>query len=126
VGISFKTNPTKHQNERPKLPLRIINRATILFAKDTGMSGSQITDFFAEYGDQIEDYWNLPKPIPSRRVIFKDCLRSFSYNEQIKILKELCEIDESFCRVKYPFFRQMDSLIVVVMDLLGYSFNQLP
>jgi len=67
-------------------------------------------DFGCEFGKLglCEDDFNSNKPTSAILLPIKKELNCFSQG------------------VKYPFFRQMDSLIVVVMDLLGYSFNQLP
>lgn len=99
-------NKIKKLSEKA-LPLKILRQASSLFAKETGMSGPQITDYFAQYGNHIKDYWELD-PKPSRWIIFEDCLKSFSYEKQIKILKDLCEINEPLCRHGLPSEKQIE------------------
>jgi len=86
---------------KKRLPLKIRRNASALFAGETGMSGPETTDFFAEYGDHIRGYWDL-NPKPGRRTIFENCLESFPYDEQIKILLNLCEMDNFKCKYGLP------------------------
>ena len=96
-------------SEENKLPLKTLRKASTLFAKETGFSGPQITDFFAEYGDHIIDYWEL-EARSSRWAIFEECLLSFPYNIQLKILNDLCNLDSDFCKYGLPEKEELDKL----------------
>ena len=107
------------QNQQTKkLPLKTLRKASTLFARDTGMSGPQITNFFAEYGDHIIDYWEMQTK-GSRWIIFEDCLQSFSYDKQLKILQNLCDIDQILCGHGLPSKEKIEELRKEVVTLLG-------
>lgn len=74
------------------LPLKVKNLANSMFAGSTGFSGPEITGFFAQYSDEVIDYWDM-SPTPSRKIIFEECLRFFSLQKKKQLLLELCEYD---------------------------------
>lgn len=85
----------------PALPLKIKRHASQFFAGATGFSGPQITDYFAEYSDEIVDYWDMESR-PSRWVMFEDCLRYFPITKQKQLLLELCDYDGSMSHGRPP------------------------
>ncbi len=99
----------QNREQTKKLPLKTLRKASTLFARKTGMSGPQITNFFAEYSDQVVDYWDM-QTRGSRWIIFEECLESFSYERQIKILLNLCDIDEVLCNYGLPPKEKIEEL----------------
>lgn len=71
------------------LPLEVMRLASKTFAGDKGFSGPEITDFFRQHADDTPDYWEL-EAVPSRWVLFEDCLKRFPVAKQRQILLELC------------------------------------
>lgn len=71
------------------LPLQVIRLASKTFAREKGLSGPEIMDFFRQYADDIPDYYNLSN-VPSRWRLFEDCLRRFPSAKQRHILLDLC------------------------------------
>lgn len=109
-------NSTNWQTK--KLPLKILRKASMLFARETGMSGPQITNFFAEYGNHIIDYWDMQIK-ESRWIIFENCLQSFPYEKQLKILLSLCDIDQILCSHGLPPKEKIEELRKEVITLSG-------
>jgi hypothetical protein len=68
------------------LPLRIRKLAHKIFAGQTGFSGPEIHEFFAQYSDEIPDYTGRQ----SRWTIFDGFLCTFPIEKQKEILLWLC------------------------------------
>lgn len=82
-----------------RLSLKILKLAVEMFAgPDTGFSGPQILDYFAEHSDQVMPYpWG--GGAPSRRDMFLDSLNLLTPDEQRKVLLDLCDYEGP---MKYP------------------------
>ncbi len=74
------------------LPPRVQKLLNTMFAgAETGMSGPQILGFFRARCNTIEPYpWGM-KWIPSRWVMFEDCLAQFPLDRQRAIIQSLIE-----------------------------------
>lgn len=76
----------------------IIKACAILGETNSGLSGSKIVDYLsgyaADFGVDIP-YMNYPFPntVPNKRTALKKNLLSFSPEQQIYIINELCQID---------------------------------
>jgi hypothetical protein len=79
------------------LSFRIIQRATDLFARETGFSGPEIHELFADYTDALGPYRGWGGGAASRWQIFQDGLNALSHADQRVFLLSLCEYDGS-CR----------------------------
>jgi len=70
-----------------KLPLEIKRLASSLYAGATGFSGPEIYEWFGQFSEKIGEYpWGNA---PSRRVMFEDCLETFSLDQQVELLLKL-------------------------------------
>lgn len=80
------------------LSQRIVKLATEMFARDTGFSGPEIHDLFADYTDAIGPYsgWGGGE---SRWQIFQRGLASLTIDDQRRFLLDLCTYDG---QSKYP------------------------
>src|SRR5436853_4454109 len=67
----------------------IIKTASKLFARDTGMSGPQIFEFFSKYSDDVGQM-RYGSGAPSRWQMFENFLESLPLEKQKKALLELC------------------------------------
>lgn len=68
----------------------IIKTASKLFARDTGLSGPQIFDFFSKYSDDVGQM-RYGSGAPSRWQMFENFLESLSLEKQKQALLELCD-----------------------------------
>lgn len=73
-----------------QLPRPIIELASKLFARDTGMSGPQIFDFFSNYSDEVAKM-RYGSGVPSRWMMFENFLESLPVEVQKQALLELCD-----------------------------------
>jgi hypothetical protein len=80
------------------LPYRITKLATDMFARDTGFSGPEIHDLFAEHTDVLGAY-SMGGGGASRWELFQTGLGSMSVDDQRRFLLNLCTYDG---RSKYP------------------------
>lgn len=76
-----------------RLPYRITRLAIEMFARDTGFSGPEIHDIFADYTDALGPYQGWGGGGMSRWQIFETGLNSLSLQEQKGFLLELCDYD---------------------------------
>lgn len=77
------------------LPQRVISLATKMFARETGFSGPQLHELFAEYTDELGPYAGWGGGSPSRWQIFHDGLKHLSRADQYRLLLDLVENAES-------------------------------
>lgn len=75
------------------VPYKIIKLATDLFARETGFSGPEIHEIFADHTDALGPYQGWGGGSASRWQIFQDGLKSMSANKQRSFLIELCSYD---------------------------------
>lgn len=75
------------------LPYRVTKLATDLFARETGFSGPEIHDVFAEYTDALGPYQGWGGGSMSRWQIFEAGLNSMTVQQQRAFLLELCDYD---------------------------------
>lgn len=80
------------------LPYRITKLATDMFARETGFSGPEIHDLFAEHTDVLGAY-SMGGGGASRWELFQTGLGSMSVDDQRRFLLNLCTYDG---RSKYP------------------------
>lgn len=80
------------------LPYRIVKLATDMFARETGFSGPEIHDLFAEHTDVLGAY-SMGGGGVSRWELFQTGLSSMSVDDQRRFLLNLCTYDG---RSKYP------------------------
>jgi len=76
-----------------RLPFRVTKLATDMFARDTGFSGPEIHDVFAEYTDALGPYQGWGGGGMSRWQIFETGLNSMPLQQQMAFLLELCDYD---------------------------------
>lgn len=76
-----------------ELPYKVVKLATDLFARETGFSGPEIHELFAEYTDALGPYQGWGGGSPSRWQIFQDGLKSMPLEQQKAFLYELCEYE---------------------------------
>ncbi|MDQ3156729.1 MAG: abortive infection family protein [Actinomycetota bacterium] len=76
-----------------RLPQRIVKLATAMFARDTGFSGPEIHDIFADYTDALGPYAGWGGGGASRWQIFEEGLSSLSLDAQRRFLLHLCSYD---------------------------------
>jgi hypothetical protein len=81
------------------LPYRITKLATDLFARDTGFSGPEIHNLFAEYTEALGPYAGWGGSGASRWQLFEQGLQSLSIDDQRRFLLHLCTYDGPS---KYP------------------------
>jgi hypothetical protein len=72
------------------LPSRIVKLASTMFARDTGLSGPQIFEFFSKFSDEIGKM-RYGSGVPSRWQMFENFLESLPVEQQRKALLELCD-----------------------------------
>jgi hypothetical protein len=72
------------------LPSRIVRLASAMFARDTGLSGPQIFEFFSKFSDEIGKM-RYGSGVPSRWQMFENFLESLPVEQQRKALLELCD-----------------------------------
>ncbi|UPW09353.1 abortive infection family protein [Gordonia terrae] len=75
------------------LPHRITKLATDMFARETGFSGPEIHDIFAEYTDALGPYQGWGGGAMSRWQVFQAGLKSMPVQQQKRFLLELCSYD---------------------------------
>lgn len=80
-------------DSRNGLPVRVVELATTMFARDTGFSGPDIHRLFAEYTDGLGEYAGWGGGAESRWQIFQRGLRLLTRDQQVRFLLELCEYD---------------------------------
>lgn len=73
-----------------QLPRPIIKLASALFARNTGMSGPQIFDFFGKHSDEVGKM-RYGSGAPSRWMMFENFLESLPADTQRQALLELCD-----------------------------------
>lgn len=73
------------------LPLAVQKRLNAMFARDTGLSGPEILEFFSQYSNDVEAYPFGQGGVPSRWQIFEDCLAEYDRNTQRTIVAELLD-----------------------------------
>ncbi len=82
------------------IPPTFINHAAAVLAETTrGLSGSKIAEhcsaYAVEYGADIpHSSYPFSRDLPNKRTALKENLQSFSPEQQFKIIKDLCELDE--------------------------------
>ena len=82
------------------IPPAFINHAAdILGETNSGLSGSKIAEYCLAHAIEFNvdiPYPNypFPKDLPNKRTALRDNLRAFSAEQQFKIIKELCELDQ--------------------------------
>lgn len=103
------------------IPSQIIKLASTLFAKQTGFSGPEITNFFGKYDDNVVDYWHKEKDeMESRWKMFEKCLSLLPYPKQIDVLLDLCDLPESeFTKYPKPSVTQIEILKLKLLGLKG-------
>lgn len=74
-----------------RLPHRVMKLALDLFARETGFSGPEIHDLFAEYTDALGPYQGWGGGSMSRWQIFDAGLNSMALQQQRAFLLELCD-----------------------------------
>ncbi|MDT0264199.1 abortive infection family protein [Jatrophihabitans lederbergiae] len=82
-----------------RLPQRVVKLATGMFARDTGFSGPELHDLFADYTDDLGSYAGWGGGGESRWQIFERGLWSLSVDDQRRFLLDLCTYDGPS---KYP------------------------
>jgi len=83
---------------KAELPYRIVKLATDMFARDTGFSGPEIHQLFADHTDVLGPY-TMGGGGPSRWELFQTGLNSLSVDDQRRFLLDLCTYDGPS---KYP------------------------
>jgi hypothetical protein len=82
------------------IPIAFINHAAdILGETSSGLSGSKIATHCSAYAIEFNvdiPYPNypFPKELPNKRTALRNNLKAFSAEQQFKIIKELCELDQ--------------------------------
>jgi hypothetical protein len=82
------------------IPIAFINHAAdILGETDSGLRGSEIAKHCLTYSIEFNidiPYPNypFPKDLPNKRTALRDNLRAFSADQQFRIIKELCELEQ--------------------------------
>ena len=102
--------PSKANGE---LPYRVIKLATDMFARETGFSGPELHDLFAEHTDVLGAYKGFGGGGESRWQLFQTGLRSMQLDRQQAFLLELCGYEDG-CRHGMP----SDSAIARLRALL--------
>lgn len=97
------------------MPYRVIKLATDMFARDTGFSGPEIHDLFAEFTDVLGAY-SMGGGGASRWELFQTGLNSMSVDDQRRFLLNLCTYDG---RSKYPMPSDEDIAKLRAMLLNG-------
>ena len=80
-------------DESSRLPVRVIELATSMFARDTGFSGPDLHRLFAEYTEELGEYTGWGGGSESRWQIFQRGLKLLPYGQQVRFLIGLCEYD---------------------------------
>jgi hypothetical protein len=92
-----RPNPLLLKNGRMsdagKLPQRIVKLATNMFARDTGFSGPEIHDLFADYTDELGPYAGWGGGGASRWQLFEQGLLSMTLDDQRRFLLDMCTYD---------------------------------
>lgn len=76
-----------------RLPVRVIELATTMFARETGFSGPDLHGLFAEYTEDLGEYTGWGGGSESRWQIFQRGLKLLPLGQQIRFLLDLCEYD---------------------------------
>ena len=76
-----------------RLPVRVVELATSMFARETGFSGPVLHKLFAEYTDELGEYTGWGGGADSRWQIFQRGLRLLTRDQQVRILLEMCEYE---------------------------------
>lgn len=72
------------------LPSSIVKMASKMFARDTGLSGPQIFEFFSKFSDEVGKM-RYGSGVPSRWQMFENFLESLPIEQQRQALLELCD-----------------------------------
>lgn len=97
-----------------RLPYRVTKLATDLFARETGFSGPELHELFADYTDVLGPYQGWGGGGLSRWQIFQQGLAALSLDQQKGLLLELCGYDGS-SRYGMPPKEQLDALRSLVL-----------
>jgi len=82
------------------IPIIFINfAAEVLGDTNTGLSGSQIAKYCSAYAIDFDieipyPEYPFPKRLPNKRTALRENLKAFSPDQQFKIIKELCELEQ--------------------------------
>lgn len=76
-----------------RLPYKIVKLATEMFARDTGFSGPEIHEVFADYTDALGPYQGWGGGAASRWQSFETGLYSLGLDDQRRFLLDLCTFD---------------------------------
>lgn len=75
------------------LPYRIVKLATDMFARETGFSGPELHDLFADWTDVLGPYQGWGGGGLSRWQVFQDGLKALEPDDQKRFLLQLCTYD---------------------------------
>lgn len=82
------------------IPATFINLAAdILGSTAQGLSGSKIAEFCSAYAIDFDvtipySEYPFPSELPNKRTALRENLKAFSSEQQFKIIKELCELEQ--------------------------------
>lgn len=76
-----------------RLPMRVVELATAMFARETGFSGPDLHRLYADYTDDLGEYTGWGGGAESRWQIFQRGLRLLTRDQQVRFLLNLCEYD---------------------------------
>lgn len=96
------------------LPYRVVKLATDMFARDTGFSGPEIHEVFAEWTDALGPYQGWGGGSASRWQIFQDGLKSMSVDDQKRFLLHLCTFD-GYSKYGMPSDKQIADLRAMLL-----------
>lgn len=83
------------------LPYKVIKLATNLFARETGFSGPELHEIFADHTDALGPYQGWGGGGQSRWQLFQSGLSSMPLDRQRSFLLELCDYEDG-CRHGMP------------------------
>lgn len=104
-----------------QLPRRVIKAASRSFAGETGMSGPQICDFFAEWTDQLGGYVWMGGGAPSRWMLFEEGLGYLAADAQSRVILTLCRADSDDVPMSHgrPSQEQVNRIIGMLTESVG-------
>lgn len=104
-----------------QLPRRIVRAASTAFARETGMSGPQICDFFADWTDKLGGYVWMGGGAPSRWMLFEEGLGHLSARDQAKAILQLCRADPEDIPMSHrrPPQEAVDRLVAMLTEHAG-------
>lgn len=104
-----------------QLPRRIVKAASAAFARDTGMSGPQICDFFADWTDELGGYVWMGGGAPSRWMLFEEGLGYLSAQDQAKAILQLCRAEPEDISMSHgrPSRQAVDRLVAMLAEDVG-------